>query len=148
MLFKIISFQFPLSLKIFLFKPVTASIAVLPIKIIILGSIIDICSFKKIEYLLISWLVGFRSSGGLKLIEYEKRSLFSLFAEENLELFKLAVSLGGVESLIELPRLMTHDSAEGTEAAIEDDLVRISVGLENSEDLIDDLEFALNAAKK
>ena len=67
---------------------------------------------------------------------------------ENLELFKLAVSLGGVESLIELPRLMTHDSAEGTEAAIEDDLVRISVGLENSEDLIDDLEFALNAAKK
>ena len=42
----------------------------------------------------------------------------------------------------------THDSAEGTEAAIEDDLVRISVGLENSEDLIDDLEFALNAAKK
>ena len=66
----------------------------------------------------------------------------------NLELFKLAVSLGGVESLIELPRLMTHDSAEGTEAAIEDDLVRISVGLENPEDLINDLEFALNAAKK
>ena len=67
---------------------------------------------------------------------------------ENLELFKLAVSLGGVESLIELPRLMTHDSAEGTEAAIEDDLVRISVGLENTEDLINDLEFALNVAKK
>jgi len=67
---------------------------------------------------------------------------------ENLELFKLAVSLGGVESLIELPRLMTHDSAEGTEAAIEDDLVRISVGLENTEDLISDLEFALDVAKK
>lgn len=65
----------------------------------------------------------------------------------SLELFKLAVSLGGVESLIELPRLMTHDTAEGTDAAIEDDLVRISVGLEDYEDLIDDLETALNAAK-
>ena len=58
------------------------------------------------------------------------------------------MSLGGVESLIELPRLMTHDSAEGTEASIDDDLVRISVGLENTEDLISDLESALNAAKK
>ena len=65
----------------------------------------------------------------------------------SLELFKLAVSLGGVESLIELPRLMTHDNAEGTDAAIEDDLIRISVGLEDYEDLIDDLETALNAAK-
>ena len=65
----------------------------------------------------------------------------------SLELFKLAVSLGGVESLIELPRLMTHDTAEGTDAAIEDDLIRISVGLEDYEDLIDDLETALNAAK-
>ena len=55
--------------------------------------------------------------------------------------------MGGVESLIELPRLMTHDTAEGTEAAIEDDLIRISVGLEDYEDLIDDLETALNAAK-
>ena len=42
---------------------------------------------------------------------------------------------------------MTHDSAEGTDAAIEDDLIRISVGLEDYEDLIDDLETALNAAK-
>jgi cystathionine beta-lyase/cystathionine gamma-synthase len=65
----------------------------------------------------------------------------------SLELFKLAVSLGGVESLIELPRLMTHDTAEGTDAAIEDDLIRISVGLEDYEDLIDDLETALYAAK-
>jgi len=65
---------------------------------------------------------------------------------ESLELFKLAVSLGGVESLIELPRLMTHDNAEGTDAEIADDIVRISVGLENAEDLIEDLESALNAA--
>ena len=65
---------------------------------------------------------------------------------ESLELFKLAVSLGGVESLIELPRLMTHDNAEGTDAEIADDIVRISVGLENAEDLIADLESALDAA--
>jgi cystathionine beta-lyase/cystathionine gamma-synthase len=82
--------------------------------------------------------------------------MISFYVEDNinlktfwnsLELFKLAVSLGGVESLIELPRLMTHDTAEGTDAAIEDDLIRISVGLEDYEDLIDDLETALNAAK-
>ena len=49
LLFKIISFHLPLSEDIFSLIPVTASIAVLPIKIIILGSIIDICSFKKFE---------------------------------------------------------------------------------------------------
>ena len=43
---------------------------------------------------------------------------------------------------------MSHDSAEGTEASIDDDLVRISVGLENTEDLISDLESAFNASKK
>ena len=85
--------------------------------------------------------------GGMLSFNVEDHINLKLFWE-NLELFKLAVSLGGVESLIELPRLMTHDSAEGTEASIDDDLVRISVGLENTEDLISDLESALNAAKK
>ena len=65
-----------------------------------------------------------------------------------LELYKLAVSLGGVESLIELPALMTHDKAQGTEASVPDDLIRISVGLENIEDLIEDMDSALDAAKK
>ncbi|MDB4823715.1 PLP-dependent aspartate aminotransferase family protein [Acidimicrobiia bacterium] len=85
--------------------------------------------------------------GGMLSFNVEDHINLKLFWG-NLELFKLAVSLGGVESLIELPRLMTHDSAEGTEASIDDDLVRISVGLENTEDLIGDLESALNAAKK
>ena len=85
--------------------------------------------------------------GGMLSFNVEDHINLKIFWE-NLELFKLAVSLGGVESLIELPRLMTHDSAEGTEASIDDDLVRISVGLENTEDLISDLESALNAAKK
>ena len=67
---------------------------------------------------------------------------------KSLELYKLAVSLGGVETLIELPYLMTHDNAQDTEASAPVDLIRISVGLENVEDLIEDMESALNEAKK
>ena len=67
---------------------------------------------------------------------------------QSLNLYKLAVSLGGVESLIELPYLMTHDKAQDTEASAPIDLIRISVGLENIEDLIEDMEYSLNAAKK
>jgi cystathionine gamma-synthase len=58
------------------------------------------------------------------------------------EIFKLAESLGGVESLIELPARMTHAStAEGPFAAPRN-LIRLSVGLESAEDLIMDLEAA------
>ena len=83
--------------------------------------------------------------------------MMSFYLEENinqekfwqsLDLYKLAVSLGGVETLIELPYLMTHDKAQDTEASAPIDLIRISVGLENIEDLIQDMESALNAAKK
>ncbi len=59
------------------------------------------------------------------------------------EIFKLAESLGGVESLIELPTRMTHAStAEGPFAAPRN-LIRLSVGLESAEDLIMDLEAAI-----
>ena len=67
---------------------------------------------------------------------------------QSLDLYKLAVSLGGVETLIELPYLMTHDNAQDTEASAPIDLIRISVGLENVEDLIEDMESALNETKK
>ena len=67
---------------------------------------------------------------------------------KSLDLYKLAVSLGGVETLIELPYLMTHDNAQETEASAPVDLIRVSVGLENIEDLIEDMDTALNAAKK
>ena len=66
----------------------------------------------------------------------------------NLDLYKLAVSLGGVESLIEVPSLMTHDSAAGTDAEAPDDLIRISVGLENIEDLVSDMDRSLTASIK
>jgi cystathionine gamma-synthase len=58
-------------------------------------------------------------------------------------LFTLAESLGGVESLIELPQAMTHQSVEGSTAAVPADLVRLSCGVEDPEDLVADLRQAL-----
>jgi len=60
-------------------------------------------------------------------------------------LFTLAESLGGVESLIELPASMTHGSVAGTALEVPDDLVRLSVGLEDVDDLVADLDRALAA---
>ena len=59
------------------------------------------------------------------------------------EIFILAESLGGVESLIEHPGAMTHASTAGSQLEVPDDLVRLSVGIEDSVDLIADLEQAL-----
>jgi cystathionine beta-lyase/cystathionine gamma-synthase len=67
---------------------------------------------------------------------------------ENTSLFSLAESLGGVESLINHPALMTHASVpkEKREAlGVGDSLVRLSVGVEDVRDLIDDLQFAFEA---
>lgn len=64
-----------------------------------------------------------------------------------LRLFTLAESLGGVESLIEQPWTMTHigmPEEARLRAGITEDLIRISIGLEHSDDLIADLEQALN----
>jgi len=61
----------------------------------------------------------------------------------NTELFFLAESLGGVESLIEVPALMTHMSVAGTDLEVPDDLVRLSVGIEHVDDLIADLDRVL-----
>ncbi|MFI5510571.1 cystathionine gamma-synthase [Mycobacterium sp. NPDC051804] len=61
----------------------------------------------------------------------------------NTEIFILAESLGGVESLIEHPGAMTHASTAGSQLEVPDDLVRLSVGIEDSADLIADLEQAL-----
>jgi cystathionine gamma-synthase len=58
-------------------------------------------------------------------------------------IFSLAESLGGVESLIEVPRAMTHQSVEGSAAAVPPDLVRLSCGVEAAEDLVADLRQAL-----
>jgi cystathionine gamma-synthase len=60
-------------------------------------------------------------------------------------LFTLAESLGGVESLIEVPQAMTHQSVEGSAAAVPPDLVRLSCGIEDPQDLVADLRQALGA---
>ncbi|MGH3158077.1 MAG: cystathionine gamma-synthase [Streptosporangiaceae bacterium] len=59
------------------------------------------------------------------------------------ELFTLGESLGGVESLIEHPARMTHASAAGSPLEVPADLVRLSVGIETAEDLLEDLRQAL-----
>lgn len=59
------------------------------------------------------------------------------------EIFILAESLGGVESLIEHPGAMTHASTAGSQLEVPEDLVRLSVGIEDPADLIADLEQSL-----
>ncbi len=60
------------------------------------------------------------------------------------EIFILAESLGGVESLIEHPSAMTHASTAGSQLEVPDDLVRLSVGIEDVADLLSDLDQALS----
>ena len=70
---------------------------------------------------------------------------------EKVEIFVCAESLGGVESLIELPAVMTHGSIPADQRAalgISDGLIRISCGVEAEEDLRADLEVALDAARR
>jgi cystathionine gamma-synthase len=79
-------------------------------------------------------IVSFRSTGG----EAEAVALCS-----RTRLFTLGESLGGVESLIEHPSRMTHASAAGSALEVPPDLVRLSVGIETGEDLLEDLRSAL-----
>ena len=68
---------------------------------------------------------------------------------ERVRIFSLAESLGGVESLIEHPAIMTHASVPAETRkllGIEDGFIRLSVGIENAQDLIDDLKQALATA--
>jgi cystathionine gamma-synthase len=65
---------------------------------------------------------------------------------ESTRIFTLAESLGGVESLIELPAVMTHQSVAGSALEVPDALVRLSVGIEAEVDLIADLGQALDSA--
>ena len=65
------------------------------------------------------------------------------------KVFMLAESLGGVESLLEIPATMTHTSIPPEHRAadgLEDNLIRVSVGIENADDLIADLKQALERA--
>ena len=94
-------------------------------------------NIAKKQMKLFGGMVTFVVSGGLS---QAKKVL------ENLEIFTLAESLGGAESLAEHPAIMTHASIpkETREAlGIDDGLIRLSVGIETAEDLINDLKNAL-----
>src|SRR5512142_2427075 len=67
-------------------------------------------------------------------------------AAEGTRIFTLAESLGGVESLIEVPAAMTHLSVAGSQMDVDPGLVRLSVGIENKDDLVEDLRQALERA--
>ncbi len=84
--------------------------------------------------------------GGMMAVELHGNLTGAEGFVQNLQLFALAESLGGVESLIELPALMTHASVpaeDRNKLGISDTLIRISVGVENADDLIGDIENAL-----
>ncbi len=81
--------------------------------------------------------------GGMLSFELKGNKQESVKFVENLDIFVLAESLGGVESLIEIPALMTHGSVpkeEREEIGLTDSLIRVSVGIEEAEDLINDFE--------
>ena len=79
-------------------------------------------------------MVAFRVHGGRPAVDAALRET---------GVWTLGESLGGVESLIEHPGRMTHASVAGTDLEVPADLIRLSVGIETVEDLIDDLERAL-----
>jgi cystathionine gamma-synthase len=81
-------------------------------------------------------------SGGMVSFEVASREE-AIRVSESTELFLLAESLGGVESLIEVPAPMTHASVADSPLAVPDTLIRLSVGIEHPDDLIADLERAL-----
>ncbi len=85
--------------------------------------------------------------GGIISIELDTNLKGTLKFLENIEIFTLAESLGGVESLIEHPAIMTHASINKNirnELGISDSLVRLSIGIEDPEDLKTALEDSLN----
>jgi len=83
-----------------------------------------------------------RDFGGMVSFEVGSRDE-AIRVVERTKLFFLAESLGGVESLIEVPAPMTHASVAGSPLEVPDTLIRLSVGIEHPDDLVADLERAL-----
>lgn len=83
-----------------------------------------------------------RDFGGMISVSFKGGEQAARIVAESTELFTLAESLGGIESLMNYPSDMTHASVKGTELAVPENLVRLSVGIEDVEDLIADLAKA------
>ncbi|MFD2840239.1 cystathionine gamma-synthase [Populibacterium corticicola] len=85
-----------------------------------------------------------RAFGGMLSVALKGGAAAALKLAEGTELFTLAESLGGVESLIGYPTEMTHASVKGTPLEVPDNIIRLSVGIEDVEDLLEDIERALS----
>ncbi|MCU1556869.1 MAG: cystathionine gamma-synthase [Microbacteriaceae bacterium] len=87
-----------------------------------------------------------RGFGGMISVSLRGGAAAARRFAESTELFQLAESLGGVESLIGYPSEMTHASVKGTALEVPDSIVRLSVGIEGVDDLIGDVLTALEKA--
>ena len=85
--------------------------------------------------------------GGMISVTFKGGAEAAKKVAESTHVFTLAESLGGIESLMNYPSDMTHASVKGTELAVPENLIRLSVGIEDLEDLIGDLEQALAALR-
>ncbi len=84
-----------------------------------------------------------RNGGGMISFLLKGGSDAAIKVVESTKIFTLAESLGGVESLIEVPAAMTHLSVAGSQLEVDAGLVRLSVGIENKADLVEDIKQAL-----
>ncbi|WP_019484318.1 cystathionine gamma-synthase [Arthrobacter sp. TB 23] len=80
--------------------------------------------------------------GGMISVSFKGGEAAARKVAESTHVFTLAESLGGIESLMNYPSAMTHASVAGTELAVPENLIRLSVGIEDVADLIADLEQA------
>jgi cystathionine gamma-synthase len=85
-----------------------------------------------------------RSFGGMISFEIKGGYEEAKHIVQGTRLFSLAESLGGVESLIEYPCIMTHASVANSPLQVPDNLIRLSVGIEDSDDLVRDLATAMS----
>ncbi len=85
--------------------------------------------------------------GGMISVTFKGGAEAAKKVAESTRVFLLAESLGGIESLMNYPSDMTHASVKGTELAVPENLIRLSVGIEDIEDLIGDLEQAISALR-
>src|SRR6266545_796562 len=84
-----------------------------------------------------------KNGGGIISFIMKQGGQAAIKVAENTKIFTLAESLGGVESLIEVPAAMTHLSVAGSQLEVDPGLVRLSVGIEHKDDLLEDLKQAL-----
>ncbi|MEW2317169.1 cystathionine gamma-synthase [Streptomyces bauhiniae] len=85
-----------------------------------------------------------RAFGGMISFRVKDGEEAAVSVCDRTQIFTLGESLGGVESLIEHPGRMTHASVAGSLLEVPSDLVRLSVGIENADDLVEDLKQALD----